>query len=76
MFLIGLVVAARTFAYQISSLYVVIGVAVVASILFIIAIIGIVSAIKHHQVILFFVSSKHYIYIYIYIDSQVLPIIN
>ena len=50
-------VIARTFAYQIPSLYVVIGVAVVASILFILAIIGIVAAVRHHQVILFFVSS-------------------
>ena len=56
-FLIALVVIARTFAYQIPSLYVVIGVAVVASILFILAIIGIVAAVRHHQVILFFVSS-------------------
>ncbi len=55
-FLIGLVVVARSFAYQISSVYVVIGVAVVASILFVLAIIGIVASIKQHQIMLFFVS--------------------
>ena len=56
LFLIGLVIAARTLAYNYTSVPILIGVAIVASFLFLVAIVGLVGACKHHQVILFFVS--------------------
>ena len=56
LFLIGLVIAARTLAYNYTNIPVVIGVAVVASFLFLVAVLGLFGACKHHQVILFFVS--------------------
>ena len=56
LFLIGLVVAARTLAYNYTNIPLLIGVAVVASFLFLVAVVGLVGACKHHQVILFFVS--------------------
>ena len=57
LFLIGLVIAAKTLAYNYTSIPVVIGVAIVSSILFLVAVVGLIGACKHHQVILFFVSS-------------------
>ena len=57
LFLIGLVIAAKTIAYNYTSIPVVIGVAIVSSILFLVAVVGLIGACKHHQVILFFVSS-------------------
>ena len=59
LFLIGLAIAAKTLAYNYTSVPTVIGVAVVASILFLVAVVGLFGACKHHQVILFFVSSQY-----------------
>ena len=56
LFLIGLVIAARTLAYNYTNIPLLIGMAVVASFLFVVAVVGLVGACKHHQVILFFVS--------------------
>ena len=56
LFLIGLVIAARTLAYDYTNIPILIGVAVVASFLFLVAVVGLFGAFKHHQVVLFFVS--------------------
>ena len=56
LFLIGLVIAARTLAYNYTNIPILIGVAVVASFLFLVAVLGLFGACRHHQVILFFVS--------------------
>lgn len=55
LFLIGIVVAARALAYF-TNLPILAGLAVCACVLFLVAILGLMGTIKHHQVILFFVS--------------------
>ena len=54
-FLIGLVVAARTLAYF-TNVPILVGIAICGTLLVAVAILGLIGTIKHHQVILFFVS--------------------
>ena len=54
-FLIGLVVAARTLAYF-TYVPILVGIAICGTLLVAVAILGLIGTIKHHQVILFFVS--------------------
>jgi tetraspanin-13/31 len=55
LFLIGVVVASRALSYF-TSPSILAGLAVCASILFLVAVLGLAGTIKHHQVVLFFVS--------------------
>ena len=55
LFLIGVVIASRTLSYF-TSPTILAGLAVCASVLFLVAILGLAGTIKHHQVVLFFVS--------------------
>lgn len=55
LFLIGVVIASRTLSYF-TSPSILAGLAVCASVLFLVAILGLAGTIKHHQVVLFFVS--------------------
>ena len=54
-FLVGVVIAARTLAYNFS-VSIPIGIAVVAAFLFCVAVMGLVGLFRHNQVIMFFVS--------------------
>jgi len=54
-FLIGLVVAARTLAYF-TNVPILVGIAVCGTLMVAVAVLGLVGTIKHHQVMLFFVS--------------------
>lgn len=56
LFLIGLVIAARTYTYHVTGITVVVGIAVAAALLFTVAVIGLIGTLKHNQVALFFVS--------------------
>lgn len=57
LFLIGVVIASRTLSYF-TSPSILAGLAVCASVLFLVAILGLAGTIKHHQVVLFFVSLR------------------
>jgi len=52
---VGVVIAAQTLAYDFS-VSVPIGIAIVAAFLFCVAVMGLVGVLRHHQVVMFFVS--------------------
>lgn len=56
LFLLGLVVAAWTLAYNFANVKILIGVAVVAAFLFLVAVLGLIGTLRHNQIIMFFVS--------------------
>ncbi len=56
LFLVGLVVAASTLAYNYTNVQILIGVGVVAGFLFMVAVLGLVGTLHHNQIVMFFVS--------------------